>query len=147
MPEPSTPQKIAEMHAEYVRLTGLRLPLTPDRERAWYEWLKIDLTIDDLRGLIAQRRERIKHGQLTPFALTFRIVVGDLERSEEDIAVLRAAREKKREMDRRPAPPNLRMPLAGGQRPAAPEPQARSAADILKESEALKQFQQFKDTL
>jgi len=84
-------QQIAELHAEYIRLTGLKISLA-GREWCWFEWLKRDLTTADLRALVAETRRKIGRGELTGASLAFRNLVGQVDYAEENAAELRARR-------------------------------------------------------
>ncbi len=82
-------QQIAELHAEYVRLTGFKISLA-GREWCWFEWIKRDLTLKDLRALVAETRRKIGRGELTTASLAFRNLVGQVDYAEENAAELRA---------------------------------------------------------
>ena len=82
--------KISELHAEYQRLTGLRVSLA-GREWCWWEWIKRELTLDDLRLLIKNKQRRIRAGECTPRSLAFRFLIGNSDVAEEDVLSLRAA--------------------------------------------------------
>jgi len=84
-------QNILALHDEYVRLTGFSISIL-GREHAWWEWDRRGLTVADLRALVAEKRRRVKVGELPPASLTFRNLVANVDYAEEDIAELRARR-------------------------------------------------------
>lgn len=84
-------QSILALHDEYVRLTGFKVSIL-GREHAWYEWVRRELGVPELRLLIAEKRRRIKAGELQSVSLTFRNLVANVDYAEEDIAELRARR-------------------------------------------------------
>lgn len=84
-------QNILALHDEYVRLTGFSISIL-GREHAWWEWDRRGLTVADLRALVAEKRRRIKLGELPPASMTFRNLVANVDYAEEDIAELRARR-------------------------------------------------------
>ena len=83
--------EIAALHAEYERLTGYRIALM-GREWCWFEWLKRDLTVADLRMLVADTKTKIARGELTSASLQFRNLIGQVDFAEEKIADLRVRR-------------------------------------------------------
>jgi hypothetical protein len=123
----STPtvQTITALHDEYVRLTGMNVSLF-GREHAWYEWVRRELGVPELRLLVAEKRRRIKAGELPPASLTFRNLVANVDYAEEDIAELRA-RGRTRKLD-----PNKASLLRQTGRPDAPRPaETQSAAQVI----------------
>lgn len=84
-------EQIAQMHAEYERLTNYRIALM-GREWCWFEWLKRDLTLADLRLLVADTKTKIARGELTSASLQFRNLIGQVDFAEEKIADLRVRR-------------------------------------------------------
>lgn len=84
-------EQIEELHRHYIRLTGYQISLA-GREWCWFEWLKRDLTPDDLRDLVRDTRTKIARGELTNASLQFRNLIGQVDFAEEKIAELRARR-------------------------------------------------------
>lgn len=120
-------QQIQQMHAEYVRLTGYEVTLM-GREYVWWEWLKRELTLADLRALVADTRSKIGRGELTMASLQFRNLIGQVDYAEEKIAELRA-----RQRGRRPVVPDRESVLRQTGRMTQSQPQAepRPAADVV----------------
>jgi hypothetical protein len=81
--------QINALHAEYVRLTGFKISVM-GREWAWFEWIKREMGIPELRMLVAEKRRRIRACELTVQSLAFRNLVGNVDFAEEDVAELRA---------------------------------------------------------
>ena len=109
-------QHLIALHDEYCRLTGFKVTFF-GREHVWYEWARRELTVADLRALIAEKRRRVKVGELPPASLTFRNLVANVDYAEEDIAELRARRRTGPPMD-----PNKASLLRQTGRAASPSP-------------------------
>jgi hypothetical protein len=141
--------EISALHAEYQRLTGQRVALA-GREWTWFEWLKRDLTLDDLRLLIRDKQRRIRARELSPTCLLFRYLIGNLDYAEEDILLLRAKQ-------RIPVPDAGRADVlrATGRPTAEPPPPARKASDVVQKiasdpaaaAAALEELRKFKNSL
>jgi hypothetical protein len=144
-------QQIAALHEEYVRLTGIRITL-PGREWSWFEWLKRGLGPAELRLLIAEKRRRIRAGELTAASLAFRNLVGNVDYAEEDIAELRA-RARTRPLD--PNKASLLRQTGRSDVPRSALPAPRSTAQIVSQltsdpaaaARALAEFKALKDRL
>ena len=122
---PSTPQKIADLHAAYCRITGFRLSLDMMREQLWYEWVTRGLTVQDLTDLIGYHRRLASKGQPAR-SLVFRTLIGRPDYAEEDLAVMRAGQRTPR-MD----PAKAEVLQATG-RPTSPQDApARAAGEVL----------------
>lgn len=81
--------KIRQMHAAYVESTGFVLPLTMDREAAWWEWIKRGFGPGDVIALIKHIKLMQRNG-LPARSLKFRSFAMNPDFAEEDIAELRA---------------------------------------------------------
>ena len=145
-------QNILALHDEYVRLTGFSISIL-GREHAWWEWERRGLTVADLRALVAEKRRRVKVGELPPASLSFRNLVANVDYAEEDIAELRARRRVGPPMN--PAKASL---LRQTGRDVTPRPQTQSArpcseivtklaSDPTAAAKALEEFRAMRDRL
>lgn len=80
-----THEDIEALHALYCRLTGLKLSLRFDRERYWYEWLRIGFTEGDLRLVIRNLRRKKQFG-----TLKFSVLIERPDRFEEELVEAKA---------------------------------------------------------
>ncbi len=95
-PEPGAPgrnlpaivHRIAQAHSLYGQLTGQRLSLGFDRERAWYELLRSGYTLDDLRQVVGYLQQEIRAGRRNVGALKLSNLL-QLDRFEEDLNISR----------------------------------------------------------
>lgn len=87
----NTKDEIGRLHASYVRATGINLPLTMDREQAWYWWLQKRFTPQDVTDLVRHHQRLAKMGKPAR-SLAFRSLVLNVDWAEEDLAMLRAQR-------------------------------------------------------
>ena len=76
-------ETIAQAHALYGQLTGQRLSLRFDRERAWFEFLKAGYTMEDLRRVVTYLQKEIRAGRRNVGALKLSNLL-QLDRFEED---------------------------------------------------------------
>jgi hypothetical protein len=91
LPEPNLPAivaQITEAHALYSQLTGQRLSLGFDRERAWYELLRAGYTLEDLRRVVGYLQQEIRAGRRNVGALKLSNLL-QLDRFEEDLNISR----------------------------------------------------------
>jgi hypothetical protein len=144
--------EIAALHSEYERLTGYRIALM-GREWCWFEWLKRELTIADLRLLVADTRTKISRGELTSASLQFRNLIGQVDFAEEKIADLRVRR-RVPQVDA-----NRASVLAQTGRPSTinsqPSTDSKPAGDVVKKlvsdpvaaAKALEEARKFRDSL
>lgn len=135
-----------QLHALYVRLTGLQLPLNPNREMLWQSWCKIcqevGVTSDNgLMILVRHLQSEIRAGRRNPGALKLHNLIGQFDLSQEDLAQAIA-------VSRRPTmAPGLKQVLkATGRSVEPPTSEARKASEIL-ESKGFKDLVAFKDEL
>lgn len=126
MIEPANP--IAALHAAYTAATGLTLPLSMDREQAWWLWFKAGLTPADVTALVRHHQALARQGKPAR-SLHFRCFVKDLDYAEEDLALIRA-------QSRRPAPrPNREsVERATGRGPCESIPPAEPTSKTTKEA-------------
>lgn len=106
-----TSQTIAQAHELYGRLTGQRLSLRFDRERAWFEFLKTGYTLEDLRRVITYLQKEIRAGRRNVGALKLSNLL-QIDRFEEDWNISRV----------RLAPPQP-QPAAPTTQPPSPSPE------------------------
>jgi hypothetical protein len=154
-PDPSRASQIAAFHSEYERLTGYRIALM-GREWCWFEWLKRDLTLTDLRLLVADTKTKIARGELTSASLQFRNLIGQVDFAEEKIADLRVRRRVPtmdasrasilRQTGRSDSPSPSGRGRGEGERTAA-EVVAKLTQDPAAAERAFKELQQLKNNL
>ncbi len=85
----SIEEQVAALHQHYCQLTGQKLSLGFDRQRAWYELLRAGYTSQDVEQVVGYlqreiRAERRRVGALKPSNFL------QLERFEEDLNISRA---------------------------------------------------------
>lgn len=97
----STPAvNLVEMlHSIYCMETGQAVGRTYQREFAWTEFITRGFTITDLQDVIRDIRRAIGRGERRPEALKFSNLIQDVDRFEEQLAMLRS-----RQRAARPAP-------------------------------------------
>lgn len=83
MNPPAASQAIAQAHALYCRLTGQRVSLRFDRERAWFDFLQAGYTHDDLQRVVTYLQREIRAGRRNVGALKLSNLL-QLDRFEED---------------------------------------------------------------
>lgn len=138
------PQRIAQLHALYVELTGQDVRLDSSRENAWFLWIKMGFSEDDLKVMVYHLRKGIQAGTRQLAALKFRNLIGQPDYFEEDLAEAKARM-------RVPKIDQARASVLGASgRPgaehdgkermaAAVPPAARPVSEVIE-----KQFQEFK---
>jgi len=88
-PSPSSLcSQIQELHQTYCRLTGQNLSLRFDRERLWYEFLRVGFTGNDLTQMVAYLQREIRHTRRNVGALKLSNLL-QLDRFEEDLNISR----------------------------------------------------------
>lgn len=85
---PALVGQIIEAHALYSQLTGQRLNLGFDRERAWYELLRAGYNLEDLRRVVGYLQQEIRAGRRNVGALKLSNLL-QLDRFEEDLNISR----------------------------------------------------------
>jgi hypothetical protein len=85
---PVTSQQITHAHTLYCQLTGQRVSLGFDRERAWFELLRADYTLEDLRRVVRYLQREIREGRRNVGALKLSNLL-QLDRFEEDLNISR----------------------------------------------------------
>jgi hypothetical protein len=111
-PEPNLPAivgQITEAHALYSQLTGQRLSLGFDRERAWYEWLRAGYTLKDLRRVVGYLQQEIRAGRRNVGALKLSNLL-PLDRFEEDLNISRIRLRPSAAASSPPIPPPPELP-------------------------------------
>ena len=121
-------EEIAAAHQLYCQLTGQSLRLGFDRERQWYEWLRVGFTLADLRRVIAYLQREIREGRRNVGALKLSNLLQP-DRFEEDLNIRHVRLEPP------PRPPAHAPALL-------PEPQRE-----LKRLQCLEQLRRIKETL
>jgi hypothetical protein len=88
MKSPITAHHIAQAHALYCHLTGQRVGLRFDRQRAWYELLRAGYTGQELRQVVSYLQREIRAGRRNVGALKLSNLL-QLDRFEEDLNISR----------------------------------------------------------
>lgn len=78
--------RIAQAHQLYCELTGQRLSLRFDRQRAWYELLRTGATLEQLAHLVRYLQREIRHGRRNVGALKLSNLLQP-DRFEEDFSL------------------------------------------------------------
>ena len=121
---------IAQAHQRYCQLTGQTLRLAFDRERLWYELLRVGYSLVDLRAVITYLQREIRAQRRNVGALKLSNLLQP-DRFEEDLQISRVRL--------RPLPPP--SPPAPSRPPLDPAEQER------RRQHALQCLRQFKETL
>lgn len=135
---------IDQLHARYCALTS---PLVLDYNKRvfWKSWLDYrkhkPFTIQDLETVIRYLKAEIKKGERKPACLLFRNLICNPDYFEEDLGLAQQA------MRQKPATPRQRILQAAGRPERDPAMTARSAAQIMAASEALREFRALKERL
>src|SRR5258708_2318427 len=79
---------IGQAHQLYCQLTGQSLRLAFDRERMWYELLRLGYTLEDLRAVIAYLQREIRAQRRNVGALKLSNLLQP-DRFEEDLQISR----------------------------------------------------------
>ena len=125
---PSTPrEQIDAAHQLYCQLTGQNLRLGFDRERQWYEWLRADFSLQDLRRVILYLQREIRTGRRNVGALKLSNLLQP-DRFEEDLNIRRV---------------RLEAPL---RTPSAPPPLPEKERELQRQR-CLAQLRQLKEQL
>lgn len=80
--------QIQQLHQTYCQLTGQNLLLRFDRERLWYEFLRLGFTTADLRQVVAYLQKEIRQARRNVGALKLSNLL-QLDRFEEDLNISR----------------------------------------------------------
>lgn len=130
-PKPVGAADIARAHALYCRLTGQSLRLEYDRERAWYELLRVGFTLDELGQVIRYLQREIRRERRNVGALKLRnLLQPDL--FEEDLNISRV---------------KLRPPPPDPPPPSQPVPGPSAAERAQRRSELAAQLAQLRNSL
>jgi hypothetical protein len=121
-------QQIQSLHAAYVRLTGLPLPLNMSRRFVWLAWMARGFTEQDLATLVSHYRKTVDKEPIRMRMLRFDRFIGDTQRFEEDLAEAKAMT--------RTRPPALQQIHTGDTTRLVPNPgtqdTSRKARDVVK---------------
>ena len=98
--------RIAQAHQLYCQLTAQNLRLGFDRQRMWYELLRLGYSLDDLRTVITylQREIRAQHRNVGALKLSNLL---QPDRFEEDLQISRVRLRPPPSPPARPSPPAL----------------------------------------
>ena len=105
---PARARQIAQAHTLYGQLTGQRLSLGFDRERAWYELLRAGYTLEDLRRVVVYLQQEIRAGRRNVGALKLSNLL-PLDRFEEDLNISRVRLRSPAKASSTPSPPPSKL--------------------------------------
>ena len=118
---------IQEAHRLYCQLTGQTLRLAFDRERMWYELLRVGYSLEDLRAVLTYLQREIRAQRRNVGALKLSNLLQP-DRFEEDLQISRVRL--------RPAPAALATPLPPPLAPAQQERGRQRALECLRHLKA-----------
>jgi hypothetical protein len=101
-----TADHVAQAHALYCQLTGQRVGLRFDRQRAWYELLRAGYTLEELRQVVSYLQREIRAGRRNVGALKLSNLL-QLDRFEEDLNISRVRLRAPSPSTAIPTPPEL----------------------------------------
>lgn len=135
---PPNSTQTAEIHGEYVRLTGMPLTLDYLKEQMWHVWGRYrkqePFTVADLSLVVAYLKAQIKKGERKPGCLKFSNLIASPDYFEEDLQLARAwARKPRADAGRAQALRSTHRPTDAPSRPV------KSAGDLLRESQFVKE--------
>jgi len=84
----NAPDRIRQLHAHYAQLTGQNLSLGFDRERLWFEYLRVGFTLEQLTQVVRYLQKEIRHQRRNVGALKLSNLL-QLDRFEEDLNISR----------------------------------------------------------
>lgn len=122
--------RIVQAHQLYCQLTGQSLSLGFDRERMWYELLRLGYSLEDLRAVVSYLQRQIRAQRRNVGALKLSNLLQP-DRFEEDLQISRVRL--------RPPAPVAPTPTPA---PALPEPERQRGRE-----RALQLLRQFKTQL
>lgn len=139
---------IPQLHALYQQLTGHTLRLDYSREQQWVLWLTFAGAdpAQALRTVVAHLQRGIREGTRNPGSLKFRNLIGQADYFEEDLAEALARSRTKADPSQRSAVLRSTGRLDGKAKHDAPEPPARTAAQVIA-SAAFQDMVKLKETL
>lgn len=132
---------IKSLHTVYVELTAIPLNLTIPRMDAYAAFLQAGFTESDLRLVILARIRQAKEMGKQPF-LTFRSLIEDLDRFEEESKTAKAHRRHRQYVHDKAS-----VLRATGREDSPKLPQPQQVGDVLRGKEALAQLQKLRDSL
>ncbi len=133
--------RATHFHRLYCALTGLDLKLMMRQIFAWNAFCAHGFTEDDLKLVIPHLKAKIRAKQKWPSAILFTNIIENIDNFNQELS---EARSKAR------APKPLQgadVRQATGRPTQAPTAPARSAAEVIRDTEAFKAFQALKTTL
>ena len=126
---PPTEQKIAALHQLYCQLTGQILSLGFDRQRMWFEWLRLGYQSEHLCRVIRYLQREIREGRRNVGALKLSNLLQP-DRFEEDLNISRV------QLYAQPSKKPPRPPLTSMPNPQAQEQARQRALDCLQKLKA-----------
>jgi hypothetical protein len=134
--------QIEALHSEYVRLTGMDVPLSMPRLFTWEVFQHRGFGLPELNIVVPWLRKQIKTGPKTVKCLGFRALIEDCEAFEEHLSFARAE-----SRIRRPDPARASILRTTGRDPNPVQGEARPARNIIAEMTALNELRALKESL
>jgi len=132
---------IRQLHAEYVRLTGMDIALTMRRIYAWEQWSAHGWTGHDLALVVRFREKRWERDHVLP-SYKFRWLIEATDDFEEALAEARAWRRQKHHSNGKSA-----VLRATGRESEPVLPKAQQVGDVMRGKEALEALRALRDSL
>jgi len=104
IPFPVNAANIGQAHQLYCQLTGQNLRLAFDRERMWYELLRLGYSLQDLRAVITYLQREIRAARRNVGALKLSNLLQP-DRFEEDLQISRVRLRAASSVQSAPPPP------------------------------------------
>lgn len=100
----SCQDRIRQVHALYLQLTGQTLSLGFDRERLWFEYLRAGFTLQQLTQVVRYLQKEIRHQRRNVGALKLSNLL-QLDRFEEDLNISKVRLQSSASTSPTPSPP------------------------------------------
>lgn len=81
---------VPELHKVYCAMSGMDVPLRFNRESSWVDFIRSGFTQADLESVLKRLLRLVHAGERRPESLKFSNVVEQLDRFEEELAMIRA---------------------------------------------------------
>lgn len=128
-----TSQHTAALHTRYLELTGREEPrYTMHHHFCWEVWCGAGYTMADLELVIAYIKRKIRLKERKPESFKFALLIQDGPRFADDLGDAKAALRQFK-----PPPGKASVLKASGRASSEPQRPAKTAADILRESEVV----------
>lgn len=87
-------EQVAELHAVYRSMTGMDVQLRFNREASWVYWVQAGFRQEDLVAVLKRLLAMVRNGDRRPECLKFSNVIEQLDRFEEELAMIKAEKAK-----------------------------------------------------